>query len=114
MEIGICDKKLRRAVKDGTLHGRYGKVMAKKIELRLAALAAAESLADFWPPNRGPERCHELTGNLAGFFSVDLEHPYRLLFKPVWTGPPPDCNDEKERWKSISSIDVLAIEDTHG
>ncbi len=41
----------------------YGVNMAKKLALRLAALYAADSLADFWPPNSGPERCHELKGD---------------------------------------------------
>ena len=38
-------------------------------------------LVDFWPPNSGPERCHELKGDLAGVFSIDLKQPYRLLFR---------------------------------
>ena len=113
MDLFISDKKLRRAIEDDTVSGRYGTAMAKKIKLRLAALQAAESLGDFWPPNSGPERCHELIGNRAGTFSVDLKQPYRLLFKPIEATPPIDRSDEKERWDSITSIEILAIEDTH-
>ena len=87
--------------------------MAKKLSLRLASLKAAESLADFWPPKSGPERCHELKGELQGTFSVDLNQPYRLLFKPA-SKPGGDVAEEQQRWKSITSIDILAIEDTHG
>jgi proteic killer suppression protein len=113
MDLFISDKKLSRAIEDDSVSGRYGNPMAKKIKLRLAALQAAESLGDFWPPNSGPERCHQLIGNLAGTFSVDLKQPYRLLFKPIESTPGPDGCDEQERWKSITSIQILAIEDTH-
>jgi plasmid maintenance system killer protein len=80
----------------------------------LAALRAAESLGDFWPPESGPERCHELKADRAGTFSVDLKQPYRLLFKPSGETPPSDASEEQQRWKTITSIDILGIEDTHG
>ncbi len=113
MDLLISDKKLRRAVEDDALGRHYGTDMGKKIKLRLAALGAAESLADFWPPKSGPERFHELRGDLAGTFSVDLKQPYRLLFKPIEAAPPADRSDEQERWKAISAINIVAIEDTH-
>lgn len=115
MEIYVSDGKLRTAVEDEAASKRkYGAEMAKKLKLRLAALQAADSLADFWPPKSGPERCHELKGERAGTFSIDLKQPYRLLFKAVENKTPPDRSDEQERWKSITSIDILAIEDPHG
>ena len=113
MDLFISDKKLRRAIEDDVLSRRYGNAMAKKLALRMAALKAAESLADFWPPNSGPERCHELIGDLAGTFSVDVKQPYRMLFKPIEVTSPQDRSDEQQRWKSIVSIDIIAIEDTH-
>lgn len=112
MDISISDKRLRKVANDPAARQReYGVNMAKKIALRLAALHAADSLADFWPPNSGPERCHELKGDRKGTFSVDLNQPYRLLFQAT---KEPNVADEQERWKSITSIDVTAIEDTHG
>lgn len=113
MDLFISDKKLRRAIEQQTLDQRYGTDMSKRISLRLNTLRAAESLGDFWPPKSGPERCHELKGDLIGIFSVDLKHPYRLLFKPKKETPPPDRSDERQRWQSITAIDILAIEDTH-
>jgi len=114
MDIFISDKRLRKvAHDDAACRRRYGVDMAKKLSLRLASLKAAESLADFWPPKSGPERCHELKGELKGTFSVDLNQPYRLLFKPT-SKPGGDEAEEQQRWKSITSIDILAIEDTHG
>ncbi|HEY3744208.1 MAG TPA: type II toxin-antitoxin system RelE/ParE family toxin [Bryobacteraceae bacterium] len=114
MDLFISDKRLRKVVDDsGACRRQYGADMAKKLSLRMASLRAAESLVDFWPPKSGPERCHELKGERSGTFSVDLKQPYRLLFRP--TGKPAsEGADEQERWKSITSIDILAIEDTHG
>lgn len=93
---------------------RFGKEMARKIRARMEVLAAAESLADFWPPSSGPERCHELKGDRAGTFSMDLKHPYRLLFVPVEEEPPKDRSDELKHWGAITAIEVVSIEDTHG
>jgi plasmid maintenance system killer protein len=115
MDISVSDNKLRSAIEDQTACRRqFGSDMAKKITLRITALRAAESLADFWPPNSGPERCHELKGDRIGTFSMDLKQPYRLLFKPISAVTPPDRTDEQQRWKSITSIDIVEIEDTHG
>jgi proteic killer suppression protein len=88
--------------------------MVKKIKNRVATLYAAASLADFWPPNSGPERCHELQGDLAGRFSIDVKQPYRLLFVPIEEKAPPGRSDEQARWASITAIEILTIEDTHG
>jgi len=115
MEIFASDSKLRRALEDEKVRQKlYGTDMAKKLAIRITALEAADSLADFWPPNSGPERCHELQGKLVGTFSIDLNQPYRLLFRPVESNPPSDRSDEQARWKSIKAIELVAIEDTHG
>jgi len=113
MDLYVSDRNLRRAIDDGTVGQRYGTDMAKKIKLRLAVLRAAESLGDFWPPKSGPERCHELKGDRAGTFSVDLKQPYRLLFKPIEPAPPLDRSAERQRWQAITATDIVAIEDTH-
>ena len=90
--------------------------MDKKLGLRLSALDAAESLADFWPPYDGPERCHELKGDLAGTYSMDVKQPYRLLFRAVGgDGEELDLagKEGRERWAAISSIVLVGVEDTH-
>jgi proteic killer suppression protein len=53
-------------------------------------LGAYDTLSDI--SHLPPPRCHELTGKDAGTFSVDLEHPYRLLFIPA-NDPVPLCSD---------------------
>jgi plasmid maintenance system killer protein len=114
MEIYVSDHKLRSTIEnESACRRKYGADMAKKLRLRLAALRVADSLADFWPPKSGPERCHELKGDRAGTFSVDLKQPYRLLFKAS-TETLTDRSDEQQRWRSITAIDIFAIEDTHG
>ena len=115
MEIFATDKKLRAALEDEAVcKQRFGVAMSKKLRVRLAALGAAESLATFWPPNSGPERCHELKGNLAGTFSIDLKQPYRMLFTPMEETAPQDRSNEQERWASITALEVIGIGDTHG
>lgn len=107
--------KLKAALEnEAVCQKQYGRDMTKKIMVRVNELHAANSLADFWPPMSGPERCHELKGDLAGKFSMDLKHPYRLLFEPIEENPPKDRSDEKGRWASITEIEIIAIEDTHG
>src|SRR5215469_10662768 len=114
MEIYVPDNGLRKAVENqAACRKSFGADMAKKINLRVAAFKAAESLADFWPPKSGPERCHELKGERKGTFSVDLNQPHRLLFQPSDT-PAGDVAGEQQRWRSITAIDIVAIEDTHG
>lgn len=87
--------------------------MTKSIGIRMRALEAAVSLHDFWPPKSKPERVHELQGELAGTFSIDVKQPYRLLFRPI-DEPVPDERDQEARWHAIDKIEVLRIEDTHG
>lgn len=88
--------------------------MTKKLKLCIATLQAADSLADFWPPKSRPERFHELKGKLRGTLSVDLTHPYRLLFRPRRSEGILDRHDEHSRWESLRSTDVVEIRDTHG
>ena len=115
MEIFAKDKELRKALADESYgKRRFGADMYKKLRLRVQALQAASSLADFWPPKSGPERCHELAGNLAGVFTVDLTQPYRLLFRPVEESQPADRSNEQQRWELITAVELVGIEDTHG
>jgi plasmid maintenance system killer protein len=115
MKVQISNKKLKRIIEDDADRTkRYGAEMAKKIKLRVDALVAAESLAVFWPSKSGPERCHELKGDLAGTLSMDLKHPFRLLFLPVDMPKGLEAADEKQRWQAINAVEIISIEDTHG
>ena len=114
MEIQVGDKKLRKVIEDeATAKKQYGVPMSKLISRRIASLSAEESLAVFWPPKSGPERCHELKGESVGKFTVDLVQPDRLVFEPVGETPQKDRSNEQERWRKITKINLLSIEDTH-
>ena len=116
MVVTVPNNRLRRDIEDDAARKkRFGKEMAQKIGLRMAALVAAESLADFWPPHSGPERVHELKkGDLLGMFSIDLKHPFRLLFSAVDAERKKSGDDERKRWESIKSVEIIGVEDTHG
>lgn len=93
---------------DRELRKRCGVVRARKIQQRLKDLQAAETLADM---RFLPGRCHELHGNLAGHLSLDLDHPYRLLFRPaVDLDPDPGGGLD---WSAVSAVVVVAVVDTH-
>ena len=114
MVVTVSDNKLRKAVEnEAVAQKQLGLDMAKKLSLRIAALRAATSLADFWPPKTPPERCHELQGADLGTFTVDLKQPYRLKFEPIDESPREDRSNEQERWSLIKKINLLSIEDTH-
>lgn len=114
MKIVVANSQLRSSFKSRkSLERKFGHQMAKKIMSRLNSLKAAESLAVFWPPYSGPERCHELKGNLKGFFSIDLKHPYRLLITPSERISKTTAPNEVDRWKLIKEIEIRRIENTH-
>jgi proteic killer suppression protein len=123
--LDILDTRFARSLMDAKeRQKRYGVPMAKKIALRIAAIQAAASLDDFWPPYDLPERCHELTGDRAGTFSMDLQQAYRLLFVPADAVQAPHTGSSaqetsrladptRQRWKAIKTIEITAVEDTH-
>jgi len=113
LDIVFKNTKLTNEFNEGKrLEKTHGALRAKKIRARMKALRAASCLHDFWPPYAGPERCHELTGNRKGQLSVDLDHPYRLIFEPDHK-PVPVKPDGGLDWKLVVAIVVLGVEDTH-
>ena len=57
-------------------------------------------------------RCHQLRGNRAGQLSLDLDHPYRLIFEPDHD-PIPRKEDGGMDWTQITAIVIIGVEDTH-
>lgn len=114
MDVGFKSKRLRKQLSEARqLQKAHGERRARLLQRRLRALQAAQSLADFHPPFSGPERCHELTGNRQGQLSMDLDHPYRLIFCPDHD-PFPRMEDGGLNWACVTAIRILAVEDTHG
>jgi len=113
LDISFKNTKLKKEFNEGKqLEKVHGILRAKKIKNRLTELRAASNLYDFWPPKSGPARCHELTGKQKGQLSVDLDHPYRLIFVPNHN-PVPLKSDGGLDWKQVTAIKITGIEDTH-
>jgi proteic killer suppression protein len=116
MDITYKNKRVAKLFVEAGLQRLHGSQRAKLIRIRLKSLQAAVCLHDFWPPNEGPERCHELTGGKRGQahqLSMDLDFPYRLIFVPNHD-PLPLKDDGGLDWKAVSRITILGVEDTHG
>lgn len=88
----------------------YGPQQARLIRRRLDELKAATILDEI--RTLPQTRCHELTGNRSGQLSVDLNHPYRLLFRPC-NNPNPLKPDGGLDWTKVTQIEILGVEDTH-
>lgn len=116
MEISFISRKLEKDFNEEIRLVRvHGTKRAEKIRRRMAELRAAITLYDLWPPKSGPSRCHELTmGNRTGKFhlTVDLDHPYRLLFIPA-NNPIPTYADGGLDWSKVTAITILGVENTH-
>ena len=81
MQVVYADKELARCAGDRAYAVRkMGQRRADTYMDRLNDLRGAANLDDL---KDVPGRYHELTGNRAGQWACDLDHPYRLIFKPV-------------------------------
>lgn len=77
---------------------------------RMSELRAAIALIDI--SHLPPPRLHELSGNRKGQFSVDLYHPYRLLFI-LANNPCPLKEDGGLDKEKITQVEIIEIVDTH-
>lgn len=59
---------------------KYEKQNAEKIKQHMNELDAAANLAEI--SMLPPPRCHELSGDKLGIFTVDISANYRLFFQP--------------------------------
>lgn len=112
MQIEFTNKKLMKiccSAKES--QAKYGKRMSEKIQLRMAQIAAMETLADL--QLLPGARCHALTGNLKGKFAVDLVHPDRLLFSPDHE-PLPLKDDGGLILQEVTAVLIEGIGDYHG
>ncbi len=110
MRVYFKTKKLQKQCSvEREMLKHFGAKQCRKLQQRLMELSAADSLEDI--SRLRPARCHELT-NRDGVFSVDLEDPYRLLFRPADEKTPrrPDGGIDRQR---ITEIEIIAIGDTH-
>ena len=111
MYFTFQNRKLAKEFSDEkTLRRKKGDKQAKLIMQRLAELTAAENLEVL--RSLPAPRCHELKGIRKGQLSVDLNHPYRLIFVPDHE-PVPQSDMGGMNWKKITKIKILGVYDTH-
>jgi plasmid maintenance system killer protein len=82
---------------------------AKLMRRRLDDLRAATNLEVM---RNLPGRCHELGGDRVGQLSLDLDGPYRLIFRPDHD-PIPAKADGGLDWSQVTTVVVLEVVDTH-
>ena len=87
----------------------WGPIQAKKLRQRLDDLKATSTLEVM---RLLPGRCHELKGDRAGQVSLDLEHPYRLVFEPA-NDQVPRKQDGGLNWTAITAVRIIGVIDTH-
>jgi plasmid maintenance system killer protein len=83
---------------------KLGPERAKLLHRRIDEQHDAASLADMRALRQA--RCHELKANRVGQLSVDLKHPYRLIFE-VADDPIPMLPNGGLDWESVQSIRIL-------
>ena len=110
MDILFKERKFEKQCNEYALLTRaHGNRRAQLIRVRLDALRAAGCLEDL---RNISGRLHELKGNRKGQLSLDLDHPYRLIFIPGHD-PVPSTEDGGMDWARITIVKILGIEDTH-
>lgn len=108
MEIFFADAKLESICRDSRLATKIlGAQSAKKLQLRLAELFAAESVRELIAG-----RPHPLAHDRVGQFAVDLHRGHRLIFKPA-KEQPPTLPDGGVDWSNVSAITIIEIGDYH-
>lgn len=111
MEVSFASRSMQRACStERDMKKAWGAAMAKKLQQRLAEFAAADTLEVI--SRLPPARCHELAGDRKGQLSVDLVHPYRLIFAPDHD-PLPAKPDGGLDWTQVTKILVLEVYDPH-
>src|SRR5688572_27055347 len=111
MLILFRNKKLEKLFNsDKELIKAYGPIQAKKIRARLDDLRDFDRLSNV--PRIPPQCCHELSNNRAGQLSLDVDHPYRLIFVPAHD-PRPVKEDGGLDWSQVTAVEVQGVEDTH-
>jgi len=114
MDITFSSKKLQKQLSEAKvmvkIHGPRRSALLKVI---MTQLRASPNLGVFAPPYSPPHRCHELKGDKKGLLSVDLDHPYRLLFKPI-NDPLPTRPEGGLDWLQVTAIEIRGVVDTHG
>lgn len=112
MNIQFKTRKMQKNCSDErAMIKEWGTQIAKLLKKRLMEIRAVDNLSDL---HKIPQaRCHILKGDRKGQFSVDLKHPFRLVFLP--NHEPIPTNDEGGYdLMKINSVIILEVTDYHG
>jgi len=90
---------------------RWGEENARLLRKRMDEIRDSENLAVLM--SIPPARCHPLKGSMKGKYSVDLKHPYRLIFAPAHD-PLPELPNGGLDCRRVTIVKILGKEDTHG
>lgn len=111
MEIGFRRASEQALFRDSVqVRKKYGAVCAKKIELRFTQIRAAASLDILCKLPQA--RCHQLVANRHEQFSLDLEHPLRMIVE-VADDPVPRLNDGGIDRSRVRRLAFIEVADTH-
>lgn len=103
----VKQEKLLNSLRE--LTKKFGSENAGKVRRRMDDLRAALQLETM---RMLPGRTHELHGDRAGTFAIDLHKGWRMIFEPA-EDPPPCKPDGGLDWSRITEIRILELEDYH-
>ncbi len=110
MDISFNNSNLKKYANNQTKGIKaLGKIRYKRFKMRLDQLKASKTLEDL---RYQAGRFHELKGERKGQWACDLDHPYRLIFKPQ-EEPIPTDEGGCFIWIEIIAVEILEITDYH-
>lgn len=116
IEILFASASLQREFeKEKKLRAKHGAKRAGLIMRRLAELQGAGCLEDL--RNLPGPRLHQHRrprGQAKAVFSVDLDHPYRLLLEAAHDPEPTIPGGGGVDWSRVTRITILEVCDPHG
>ncbi len=108
MKINFRDKKVREMCeKQAVAVKKLGDTCARKLRSRLDDLEAAAQVTDLVAGNP-----HQLKGDRASQYALDLAGGYRLVFEPDHD-PVPRHEDGGINWSQVSIVCIEFIGDYH-
>ena len=108
MEIRFKEKQLRELCeKRAVAAKKLGDIGARKLQTRLADIAAASRVTDLITGNP-----HPLKGDRHGQFALDLAGGWRLVFVPA-NEPIPRRDDAAINWSAVTIVCIEYIGDYH-
>ena len=111
MEIEFGSRKLAKQLNDDREMIRaFGKPLARHIKNRLALLGHAKSLDQV--PHTPPERRHQLRGDRARQWGIDLGHQWRMVLESG-VAPVPQRPDGGIALEKITAVRIVEIVDYH-